>query len=101
MFKIRRQFDVNLHKLKLVTVLCTHNFEILNIIYRCGFRRKNFHSEFLHSQEIDGKALFLLSFDELESLTENKLGPITKLKDALQSLKKMWQIPLTKTTVTT
>ncbi|XP_066931141.1 scm-like with four MBT domains protein 1 [Clytia hemisphaerica] len=54
------------------------------------------HAPSFQKQEIDGKALFLLSFDELESLTENKLGPITKLKDALQSLKKMWQIPLTK-----
>lgn len=51
------------------------------------------HAPSFQKQEIDGKALFLLSFDELESLTENKLGPITKLKDALQSLKKMWQIP--------
>jgi len=50
------------------------------------------HAPSFQKQEIDGKALFLLSFDELESLTENKLGPITKLKDALQSLKKMWQI---------
>ena len=50
------------------------------------------HAATFQKQEIDGKALFLLSFDELESLTENKLGPITKLKDAIHSLKKMWQI---------
>ena len=41
-------------------------------------------------QEIDGKALLLLPANALEALTENKLGPITKLMDALQSLKKMW-----------
>ncbi len=41
-------------------------------------------------QEIDGKALLLLPSNALEALTENKLGPITKLMDALQSLKKMW-----------
>ncbi|XP_012559766.2 scm-like with four MBT domains protein 2 isoform X1 [Hydra vulgaris] len=59
------------------------------------------HAPSFQKQEIDGKALFLLSFDELESLTENKLGPITKLKDAIKSLKKMWQITTLPNHVTT
>eukprot|EP00794_Sanderia_malayensis_P006848 gene6848-7617_t len=48
------------------------------------------HAMTFQKQEIDGKALLLLPSNALEALTENKLGPITKLMDALQSLKKMW-----------
>ncbi|XP_065058211.1 MBT domain-containing protein 1-like isoform X2 [Rhopilema esculentum] len=48
------------------------------------------HAMTFQKQEIDGKALLLLPANALEALTDNKLGPITKLMDALQSLKKMW-----------
>jgi hypothetical protein len=43
-------------------------------------------------QEIDGKALLLLTQEMLESLTENKLGPMTKIHNAVRALKQSWGI---------
>lgn len=46
----------------------------------------------LLSQEIDGRALLLLTQEMLESLTENKLGPMTKIQSAVKALKQAWGI---------
>ena len=43
-------------------------------------------------QEIDGRALLLLTQEMLESLTENKLGPMTKIQSAVKALKQAWGI---------
>ena len=43
-------------------------------------------------QEIDGRALLLLTQEMLESLTENKLGPMTKIQSAVRALKQAWGI---------
>ena len=44
------------------------------------------------SLEIDGRALLLLTQEEMEKLTENKLGPMTKIQSAVKALKQAWGI---------
>ena len=43
-------------------------------------------------KEIDGRALLLMTQEMLESLTENKLGPMTKIQSAVKALKQAWGI---------
>ena len=46
----------------------------------------------LSLQEIDGRALLLLTQEDMEKLTENKLGPMTKIQSAVKALKQAWGI---------
>ncbi|XP_048589841.1 MBT domain-containing protein 1-like isoform X3 [Nematostella vectensis] len=50
------------------------------------------YAEAFIKEEIDGKALLLLTQEMLESLTENKLGPMTKIHNAVRALKQSWGI---------
>lgn len=63
--------------------------EVTNFMYSIGC--SNYADAFV-KEEIDGRALLLLTQEMLESLTENKLGPMTKIQSAVKALKQAWGI---------
>lgn len=63
--------------------------EVTNFMYSIGC--SNYADAFV-KEEIDGRALLLLTQEMLESLTENKLGPMTKIQSAIKALKQAWGI---------
>lgn len=63
--------------------------EVTTFMYSIGC--SNYADAFV-KEEIDGRALLLLTQEMLESLTENKLGPMTKIQSAVKALKQAWGI---------
>ncbi|XP_020628056.1 lethal(3)malignant brain tumor-like protein 2 [Orbicella faveolata] len=63
--------------------------EVTGFMYSIGC--SNYADAFI-KEEIDGRALLLLTQEMLESLTENKLGPMTKIQSAVKALKQAWGI---------
>lgn len=63
--------------------------EVTNFMYSIGCSN---YAEAFVKEEIDGRALLLLTQEMLESLTENKLGPMTKIQSAVKALKQDWGI---------
>ncbi|PFX31281.1 Polycomb protein Scm [Stylophora pistillata] len=63
--------------------------EVTSFMFSIGC--SNYADAFV-KEEIDGRALLLLTQEMLESLTENKLGPMTKIQSAVKALKQAWGI---------